>query len=468
MVFCSSRSALSRSLQVAVCRPIFAALLVLVAAPAAAQTITQLTDHFDASCFSTRPASDGQGVRVVFESNCDLVGTNADGNLELFSLSQIGLVQITETASCSNLNPSISDDGVWIAYDSDCNPVGMNVDGSVEIFLTDGAGSTLQLTSEEFCDSLFPSINATGDLVAYDSDCNPLGTNLDRSSEIFQTDDTGVVVQLTDDGTVNGCGSFNASSNGVGDLIAFESDCDLTGENFDGVVEIFNVTAGGAIDQLTLAGEDDCGSAAPSSNGDGTLIAFDSDCDYAGENADASFEIFLVNALSFEIGQVTDDDGTDACESTRASLANDGDDIWFTSSCDPLGMNDDGSLEIFRSELTGIQQVTQGVGCDSFSPAVAAQVGLRGVFAGNCDLVGMNTDGGDEIFEASYCVCGAPVSGAMTPVASDSLFTLNAAIGITQCALCECDVDDSGTVSATDALIILNASIGLPVDLRCP
>ena len=137
-----------------------------MAAPAAAQTITQLTDHFDASCFSTRPASDGQGVRVVFESNCDLVGTNVDGNLELFSLSQIGLVQITETTSCSNLNPSVSDDGAWIAYDADCNPVGMNVDGSVEIYLTDGAGGTSQLTSEEFCDSLVPSINAAGDLVA--------------------------------------------------------------------------------------------------------------------------------------------------------------------------------------------------------------------------------------------------------------------------------------------------------------
>jgi Tol biopolymer transport system component len=440
----------------------------LLPAPVAAQTISQLTDQLDPACFATRPAGDGQGRNVVFESTCDLVGTNADGNRELFRLGPIGLEQITDTLACANANPSVSADGTRIAYDSDCDTIGTNGDGSVEIFLIDQTTGISQLTAQEFCDSLAPSINAAGNVIAYDSDCNPLGTNLDRSPEIFQVDDAGATVQLTDDATVSGCGSLNASSNALGDLIAFESDCDFTGENFDGVSEIFNVTAGGEISQLTAAGKDDCGSGSASSDADGTSVAFESDCDYAGTNADAGLEIFVVDATGLEVFQLSDDAGVSFCESVAPSLAADGVDLWYSSTCDPVGDNSDGNSEIFRVEASMIEQITDASDCDSFSPALAVEAGQRGFFASNCDEVGMNADGSTEIFEASFCVCGGPVSRANPPVASDALFALNAAIGVTQCALCDCDVDNSGKVSATDALIILNASIGLQVGLDCP
>jgi Tol biopolymer transport system component len=445
-----------------------AAPVCLLPGPSAAQTISQLTDQLDPACFATRPAGDGQGRRVVFESTCDLVGTNADGNRELFRLGPVGLEQITQTLGCANANPSVSADGTRIAYDSDCDALGTNADGSVEIFLEDSTTGTSQLTAEEFCDSLAPSINAAGDLVAYDSDCNPLGTNLDRSLELFQVDEAGAIVQLTDDATVSGCGSLNASSNALGDLIAFESDCDFTGENFDGVSEIFQVTGGGQITQLTVAGADDCGSGSSSSDGDGVSVAFESDCDYAGSNRDGSLEIFVVEATGSTVTQISDDDGSTSCESAAPSLSADGVDLWYSSTCDPAGANADGNSEIFRVGDTATEQITDATDCDSFSPALAVQAGARGFFASNCDEAGMNADGSTEIFEASFCVCGAPVSRSNPPVASDALFALNAAIGVTQCSLCDCDVDDSGKVSATDALIILNASIGLQIDLDCP
>ena len=126
----------------------------LLPAPVVAQTISQLTDQLDPACFATRPAGDGQGRHVVFESTCDLVGTNADGNRELFRLGPVGLEQITLTLACANANPSVSADGTRIAYDSDCDTIGTNGDGSVEIFLVDETTGISQLTAEEFCDSL--------------------------------------------------------------------------------------------------------------------------------------------------------------------------------------------------------------------------------------------------------------------------------------------------------------------------
>ena len=70
--------------------------------------------------------------------------------------------------------------------------------------------------------------------------------------------------------------------------------------------------------------------------------------------------------------------------------------------------------------------------------------------------------------------CGDPVvdggaaAGAGLVTASDALFILNAAVGITDCLDCVCDVNGSGGVTASDALLTLQAAVGQPVDLSCP
>jgi hypothetical protein len=64
--------------------------------------------------------------------------------------------------------------------------------------------------------------------------------------------------------------------------------------------------------------------------------------------------------------------------------------------------------------------------------------------------------------------CGFPVSDGEKPAASDALYTLKAAVGSVQCALCVCDVDDSGAVGAGDALVILRAAVGTGASLDCP
>lgn len=65
--------------------------------------------------------------------------------------------------------------------------------------------------------------------------------------------------------------------------------------------------------------------------------------------------------------------------------------------------------------------------------------------------------------------CGQPVSGGSTPTATDCLFILNAAVGVTTCSP-ECICAPSGMlpISATDALICLNKSVGVDVPLNCP
>lgn len=51
--------------------------------------------------------------------------------------------------------------------------------------------------------------------------------------------------------------------------------------------------------------------------------------------------------------------------------------------------------------------------------------------------------------------------------AVDALITLQAAVGVTECSACVCDVDSSGTVGATDSLAVLRVVVGIGDALDC-
>jgi len=445
-------------------------------APAYAKAaVAQLTDHTDTDCAMFGASSDTSGELIAFESTCDLAGTNLDGNREIFQIDGLGAIsQLTDTVDCASANASSNAAGDVIAFDSDCDFDGGNVDGSVEIFVF-GAAGVEQLTDDQFCSSFVPSINAAGDLVAFDSDCDFVGENFERSSEIFQVDVAGVVAQLTDDGSMSGCGSFNASTNAAGNVIAFESDCDLTGANEDEISEIFRATIGAGssvtVDQITVSGDDTCGSMLPSSDASGMVVAFESNCDYTGANADGGVEIFRIspsNTLTQVSGSATAE-----CESIMPRVCDDASRIVYTSFCDPLGSNADGSFELFANSLTETVQLTDGDDCTSVAGSMAAG-GTFASFVGDCDLTGGNADGSVELFQTSVDVCGAcggPISGngaPERPTASDALFILQASVGLDLCPTCSCDVDANDLVAATDALLVLQAAVGQPVDLDCP
>jgi hypothetical protein len=68
---------------------------------------------------------------------------------------------------------------------------------------------------------------------------------------------------------------------------------------------------------------------------------------------------------------------------------------------------------------------------------------------------------------AAQSDCGQPISTGAGPTATDSLYTLRTAIGLSTCDLEVCDVDSSCSVTATDALRVLGVSIGQGVALDC-
>lgn len=444
----------------------------------AAATPDQVTDDTtESGCASLSPVPSADGSHAAWQSDCDPNGTNVDGSIEIFRAGAVqNPVQLTAATGCSSTNPTISADGNSIAFESDCNLAGQNSDGNVEIFLwKSGAPAVItQLTKSSNCDNYAPSISGNGSFIAFDSTCNINGTNNSgRGAEIYRVSSTGVLKQLTVDPNGGACDSMSPSIDNNGTVVAFDSDCDLVGDNEDLAIEIYTVNANNlVIRQRTTSGDDSCANLRPSIDGAGSVVAFMSDCNLTGANADRSSEIFtLTVALSPVVQQVTNVDDDSACVSGVPHMASSGLALAFSSYCELNGKNADGSIEVFQvgvgEAAGGILAVTQGSGCSSPAGGITGD-GTQVVFDSDCDPAGNNADGSIEIFRASACACGAPVSRKDIPLASDAQYALRAAVGSVLCLLCECDATGNTMVSATDALLILKFAVGQDVELDCP
>src|SRR5262249_38303439 len=244
-----------------------------------------------------------------------------------------------------------------------------------------------------------PSISGDGRRIAFYSDRDLVpGGNADANLEIFLHEDTtNSFTQVTN--TIGGSGNFNPSISADGTHIAFLSDRDITGGNADGSFEIFlyDVTANNfkqVTNVITATNQ------APSINGDGTRIAFASDGNMTAGNSDGNFEIFLYNTATDSFTQVTDTTGgTNANQ--QPSISDDGKRIAFVSNRFSGG-NPDGNGEIFLYDNAtgGIAQITFTTlyPLGNSQPLISGD-GKRITFVSFHDLVaGGNSDGNGEIF----------------------------------------------------------------------
>jgi Tol biopolymer transport system component len=102
------------------------------------------------------PAVSQDGSRIAFASKDDPLGTNSDGNSEIFLYDGVRLIQVTNTSpgdiaerlSNGNFQPSISDEGRFIAFSSNRDLTNQNADGNLELFVYDSVAlSFVQLTN---------------------------------------------------------------------------------------------------------------------------------------------------------------------------------------------------------------------------------------------------------------------------------------------------------------------------------
>lgn len=167
------------------------------------------------------------------------------------------MVQVSDTTGCENRHPSVSNNnqGRRIAFSTDCADLapGFNADGKYEVVIWDANSGSFQRHETTGCRSLEPAIapHNAGRYVTFRSDCDYSGGNADGNFEIFQWDrQSNSYRQITASAGADNGGMLSSND---GRYVAFISNADYTGGNADGSLEVFRYdrNGGGSFQQLT-------------------------------------------------------------------------------------------------------------------------------------------------------------------------------------------------------------------------
>ncbi len=310
-----------------------------------ADSVERLTAIVDGA--ARGPSLSATGRWVAFSATDDPVGGNPEGNLELFRRDLLlGTTdQLTTTSGCENASPGLSgaDGGRRLAFTTDCTDLapGFNGDGNREVVVWDDL-SGLRLRETAGCTNLAPAISEDGSTVAFVSDCDLTGQNPDRNLELFTwAPDTATVSQrtvTTVDAVGNPAVSDGPSLSADGSRIAFVSTADLTGANPFGSLEAF-LWDGGGFTQLTDGSPLDLHLVARIDRS-GTAVAV--------EWLDLSTATGGVAVVDLSSGTLSPLAAGDAAQPAIAVDSGTAIVVW-ESSADPLGLNPDGNVELFRS-----------------------------------------------------------------------------------------------------------------------
>lgn len=188
------------------------------------------------------PSISANGQWLAFASTGDLAPPgNVDGNSEVFRHDRATgtFLQVTDTAGCTNGLPTINDDGSRVAFVSDCD-LGFGATGT-EIVFWDGTFRGIDTTG---CESRDPRISrdASGRYVTFITDCvgeYPGTSNPDGGLEILQWDtQADLYAEVTD--TPAGFANEGVASSSDGRFVSFVSNADHeAGENPTGAFVVF-------------------------------------------------------------------------------------------------------------------------------------------------------------------------------------------------------------------------------------
>jgi len=320
----------------------------------ATNNFIQITDSAASANRKGEISSDGTRIAFISSSNLDSLGTNTEANEEIFlyDIATENFTQVTDTPFGLNfiVRPEINADGTFIAFADRINPNSPdNDDGNPEVFLYDVLSDSFTQITMTTVDQNFslPDINGDASRVAFSSRQNLTGTDTTFAVEEFSYNkNTDTITQLVDTAG-KGNGAPVVSTNG--NRIAFMSNADFTGDNVDGSFELFVLDIpSNTYYQLTEESSNFPFPGRVDLNSDGTLIVTDLtlDLDNTGDNTDGSREVFLYNTNELSWTQVTYTEAVK--QSFTPSINADGSVIAFMSSGDlDVGKNTDKNIELF-------------------------------------------------------------------------------------------------------------------------
>lgn len=272
-------------------------------------TYTQASNTTGGNCSSPTLSPDGQFV--VFDCNADVNGMPGNGfdQIYMYELATGTITQITnanedsEQAVLNGLNNQI-------VFQSEADFTGQNPINEDQMFLYDiNSGTFKQITFSVFGITVFPSSNFEGNRIVFESSANLTGENPVPGGirEIFLYNrDNDSLTQIT----ANTAGSSGVFRNGAityaGDLVSIAASGNPNGggTNFPtGRRKIYLSDFTFPIEEITTSPDAAAGVSAIS--GDGSCVVFTSEDDITGQNPQGIDQIFLYDVASEKTIQVT-------------------------------------------------------------------------------------------------------------------------------------------------------------------
>jgi len=242
-------------------------------------------------------AGDTPLPRVAAGGRRLVIAMNVSGN-QIFRQDRKHNLMEEITTVGDNANPTVSASANTIAWDSDCSQLGCPEPGR-QIFLW-SKGTSVQVTHDPTGTSVNPALSGKGTRLAFESSGDLAGANPTGTRQVFQRGDTGVISQASQGQGTSGNVALDAS----GLHVVFDSTSDLSG-NDTRVSQIWFLSPLGYPEILTNGQGP---SRHPALSGDGRLLAFESTADLTGDGHDTGVsQIFLYDLTKRSLTQVTSD-----------------------------------------------------------------------------------------------------------------------------------------------------------------
>ena len=394
-----------------------------------AQVIRQITDT-KLSRISGGSSITGDGSAIYQITSGDTFGSNPGHAPQISEWdASTGTGQELLSVPQGVQHVSVTDDGQKLAVITAADLVGQNHDESVELYVmnSDGTG-VVQLTDQAAVGAgtlQYATISGSGNRVLFLASFDPLGTNPGQEDQVFVIDTDGTNLrQLT---TISHA-TFPSGISDDGDRVIFNSRADLTGQNADGLPEIYAVNADGTnLRQLVQnPGLSTSGQIA----GNGSKVVFISSEDLTGANPNNDIQLFVVDWDGNNLTQVT----APGSVVQGPSITDDASTVFFYDDRVDATLNPEGNYEIWKISIDGTgETILTQTTADFFnsSPEVSGD-GSRvafhsrgGEFTGGnnpdleAELISMNSSGGDLRQLTALPDAGVFCEGLDGPVLSD-------------------------------------------------
>src|SRR5688572_30005379 len=301
------------------------------------------------AAINLNPSISGDGRIVAFESTEDMTGAGGPDNFRAIRANvNVSPTELVQLAAGRAPAPAVSQDGSRIAFASSANPLGTNGDGNSEIFLYDGTlrqvtnTTAADISSRSVHGNFLPSISDDGRFIAFSSNRNVAGQNSDGNLEIFVFDNsTSTFTQLTSSTGTVGFTDAKISGNGVN--VAYIRDTsasastnrDLVLQNRTGPPNERVLVTNAPNLQLTYG---------RAISDDGWRVV------WSAESATNSTQVFLFDGRNNQTRQITTLGARAVDVSLHPTISGDGSRIAFATRRTFLG-NSDGSVDLYSFDI---------------------------------------------------------------------------------------------------------------------